>query len=57
MRLILKLINGIAKVLQKLFQHFFVRSSFVKPVVFCLNLNKALLTGKLSRVAALLKVG
>ena len=57
MRLILKLINGIARVLQKLFQHFFVRSSFVKPVVFCLNLNKALLTGKLSRVTTLLKTG
>ena len=43
--------------MEPLFQHFFVRSSFVKPVVFCLNLNKALLTGKLSRVPALLKAG
>ena len=49
--------NYLNILMEPLFQHFFVRSSYVKPVVFCLNLNKALLTGKLSRVPALLKAG
>ena len=36
---------------------FFVQSSPVEPDNFCLNLNRALLPGKLSRTPASLKGG
>ena len=52
MRLISQLIKGISRVFQKLLKYFnctiiltfFVPSSSVTPVIFCLNLNKALLS-------------
>ena len=58
MRLVLQLINGIVRVLQKLLKYlngtiistFFVPSSSAEPVIFCLNLNKTLLPGKLAGV-------
>ena len=65
MRLITELIFGISRDFQKLLKHFngaiilkfFVLSSLVEPVIFCLNLNEALLPGKLSRVPASVKAG
>ena len=55
MKLISQLINGILRVLQKLFKYFngtitlnfFVPSFPFEPVIFCLNLNESLLPGKL----------
>ena len=63
MRLISQLINGISRVLQKLLKYFsgtIILTSFVPlfPVLFfCLNLNEALLPGKLSRAPASVKAG
>ena len=66
MRLISQLIKGISKVLQRLFNYFngtIISTSFVPPsaallVIFCLNLNEALLSGawKLAMGPALVKV-
>ena len=52
MRLISQLIKGISRALQKLLKYFnstiiltsFMPQSTVSPVMFCLNLNKALLS-------------
>ena len=64
-RLISQLINGISRVLQKLIKCLngtiiwtaFVPSFPVECVIFCLNLNEALLPGKLTRVLSSFKVG
>ena len=56
MRLISQLINGISRVLQKFLKYFngsiicttFVPSSPVEPIIFYLNVNEALLPGKLA---------
>ena len=65
MILISKLIKCISRVLQNLLKYFngtiistfLVTSSPVEPVIFCLNLNKALLLGKLARVPSSFKAG
>ena len=65
MRLISRLIKGISRVLQKFLKYFsgtiiltaYVPSSPVEPVIFCLNLNEALLPGKLVRAPASFKAG
>ena len=65
MRSISELINGISIALQKLVKYFngtviwtaFVLSFPVEPVIFYLNLNEALLPGKLSRASASGKAG
>ena len=65
MILISQLINGISRVLQKLLKNFnrtIVLAAFVPlfpilPVIFCLNLNKALLPGKLFIAPASVKAG
>ena len=63
MRLISQLINGILRVLQKLLKYFnvtfiwtaFISSFPIEPVIFCLNLNKALLPRKLARAPVSVK--
>ena len=65
MRLVSHLTNSISRVFQKLFKYFngiiistfFVPQSNVDPVIFCLNLNEALLPEKLSREPAVFKAG
>ena len=65
MRLISQLVNGSSRVLQKLLIYFsgtsistfFVPSSPVKPIIFCLNLNEVLLPGKLAILPAAVKAG
>ena len=60
MRLISQLINGITRVLQKLFNFFngtIILTFFVKlfpgePAIFCLKLNESLLSGTLSTAPA-----
>ena len=64
-RLISQLINGISRVFQKVLKYFnitiistfFVPSSPIEPVIFCLNLNEALLPGKLARAPRTFKAG
>ena len=64
-RLISQLINGISRVFQKVLKYFnitiistfFVPSSPVEPVIFCLNLNEALLPGKLTAAPVSFKAG
>ena len=56
-RLNSQLINGISRTLQKLLKYFngtIILTAFaipfpVEPVIFCLNLNEALFSGKLLR--------
>ena len=63
MRLISELINAIGRVLQKWLKYFsgtviltvFIPSYPVEPVIFCLNLDKTLLPGKLSVAPASVK--
>ena len=67
MRLISQLIKGISRVFQKMFKYFndsinstpFFPLLPVMPVIFCLNLNEALLSAawKLATVPALVKAG
>ena len=67
MRFISQLIKGISRVFQNLLKHFsgtiistsFVSQSAVLPVIFCLNLNKSLLSAAeiLVIVSALVKTG
>ena len=65
MGLILQLINGISRALQKLLKYFngtIISRSFVPlptiwPVIFCLNLNESVLSGKLSIAPTPVKVG
>ena len=65
MRLILQLIKGILRVLQKVLKYFneTIISTFsvppatVLPVIFCLNLMKALFPGKLSTPPVSVKTG
>ena len=65
MRLISQLVNGISRVLEKVLKYFcgtiiwtaFVPSSPVEPVIFCLNLNEALLPRNLARVPLLFEAG
>ena len=60
MTLILQLFNGISRVFQKLLKYFnatiiwtvFGPSFPVEPIIFCLNLNEALLQGKLATLPA-----
>ena len=64
-RLISQLINGISRVFQKVLKYFnitiistfFVPSSPIEPVIFCLNLNEALLPGKLTAAPVSFKAG
>ena len=65
MRLFLQSINGISRALHKLLKYFsgtinltaFVPLYPVEAVIFCLNLNEALLLGKLSKGPAPIKAG
>ena len=64
-RLISQLINGISRVFQKVLKYFnitiistfFVPSSPIEPVIFYLNLNEALLPGKLTVAPVSFKAG
>ena len=59
------LINGISRVFEKVLKYFnitfistfFVPSSPVEPVIFCLNLNEAQLPGKLKVAPVSFKAG